>query len=64
MILVTGATGFLGQRLVKTLLERGKETVRCFVRYETADKYFETLISEAGGGELELFKGSFNNPDD
>lgn len=64
MILVTGATGFLGQRLVKTLLERGNETVRCFVRYETADDYFKAIISEAGGGELELFKGSFNNPDD
>jgi len=64
MILVTGATGFLGQRVVKTILEHGTDIVRCFVRYETANDYFEPILNEAGGGELELLKGSFNNPAD
>lgn len=61
MILITGATGFLGQRVVKSLLERKQDKVRCFVRETTSDDYFEPLIKEAGGGELELFKGNFNN---
>jgi len=36
-ILVTGATGFIGSRLVKTLLDRGFRNVRCFTR-PTSDR--------------------------
>ena len=61
MILITGATGFLGQRVVKTLLEKGQDKIRCFVRETTSDEYFKPVVEEAGNGELELFKGNFNN---
>src|ERR1041385_3348162 len=32
LILVTGATGFIGARLVESLLDRGFQNVRCFAR--------------------------------
>lgn len=64
MILVTGATGFLGQRVVKSLLEQGNDEVRCFIRNETPDNYFDSVIAEAGNRKPELLKGSFNRLDD
>src|SRR6266480_1892621 len=36
-ILVTGATGFIGSRLVRALLDRGFRNVRCFAR-PTSDR--------------------------
>jgi thioester reductase-like protein len=32
LLLVTGANGFTGSRVVKTLLEYGFQHIRCFVR--------------------------------
>ncbi len=31
-LLITGATGFIGSRLVETLLDRGFRNLRCFAR--------------------------------
>jgi len=64
MILLTGGTGFLGQRVLKKLLERGEDDIRCFVRLETKDNVFEKFIDESVNVKLELFKGRFSNPDD
>jgi nucleoside-diphosphate-sugar epimerase len=64
MILVTGATGFLGKSVVTALLKGGNEPVRCFVRNETADDSFDSIMRETGGGTLELCKGSFTNISD
>ena len=44
-ILVTGAAGFIGRRVVASLLERGFRNVRCFTRRSNAQ-----MQSAAGGG--------------
>src|SRR5918995_1592403 len=40
---VTGATGFIGKRLVKRLLERGDHVVYFLMRQESRDKLPELL---------------------
>jgi len=64
MILVTGGTGFLGKCVLKKLLERREDDIRCFIRHETKDDVFEEFINETVKVKLEMFKGRFSNPDD
>ncbi|MCM3610389.1 NAD(P)H-binding protein [Planococcus sp. MERTA32b] len=55
MILVTGATGFLGTHTIPKLAEESNETIRCFVR-ETSDiRYLKDYSN------IELVYGSFDN---
>jgi len=51
MILVAGATGELGGRVVRLLLERG-ESVRCLVRAATDTSALEALGAEIARGDL------------
>jgi nucleoside-diphosphate-sugar epimerase len=53
--LVTGATGFIGKHLVKTLVEQGRD-VRCLVRKTSDTQYLEKL-------GVELFYGDLLNKD-
>jgi len=48
--LVTGATGFLGNRIVKMLLEEGKK-VRVFVRQDYHDERVEVIKGDLTNGE-------------
>ena len=55
-ILVTGATGFIGSRLVQTLRDRGFRNVRCFAR-PTSDR--AQLDAACGtGARLEVITGN------
>jgi nucleoside-diphosphate-sugar epimerase len=55
-ILVTGATGFIGSRLVKALVDRGFRNVRCFAR-PTSD--FARLEAACGAGaRFDVIKGN------
>lgn len=57
--LVTGASGFIGKHLVKTLVEQGRD-VRCLVRKGSHIRYLEDLGIELFYGDL-LKRGSLKN---
>jgi nucleoside-diphosphate-sugar epimerase len=65
VILVTGATGFIGSRLVECLVRRGFRNVRCFVRCSSDAAALEAL-SGAGqpGVRIEMFAGNLLSPED
>ena len=50
-ILVTGATGFIGEHLIKCLVEQG-EHVRCLVRRTSNTKKIEKFDVELCYGDL------------
>ena len=45
-ILVTGANGFIGSRVVRTLLSYGFKNVRCFARPTSNSRKLETVASD------------------
>ncbi len=64
-ILVTGATGFIGVRLVESLLVSGFRNVRCFTRPSSAVARLEAIVAQSGGGRrIEVFTGNLLSRDD
>jgi len=64
-ILVTGASGFIGAKVVEILLEYGFSNLRCFVRPSSRlDRLENTLRRFSAGGCVELFAGDLVSPDD
>lgn len=57
-VLVTGASGFLGLRLVENLAERGLRDVRCFVRQTSAVQEFESIASRYPDAAIRVIKGN------
>jgi nucleoside-diphosphate-sugar epimerase len=63
LILVTGATGFIGSRLVQHLLDRGFRNLRCFVR--PFSNKLQWLSEAAGdGARVQLMKGNLLSSED
>jgi nucleoside-diphosphate-sugar epimerase len=64
-ILVTGATGFIGARLVNSLLGHGFRNLRCFVRPSSAVTKLESLkVKCRDGARIELFEGNLLSRED
>lgn len=64
-ILVTGATGFIGSRLVRNLLNRGFRNIRCFARPSSAAARLESLAASADAARrIELISGNLLSPVD
>jgi nucleoside-diphosphate-sugar epimerase len=57
-ILITGATGFIGLRLVERLLARGFRNLRCFVRASSKVPDVKDIASRNNGARIELVKGN------
>ena len=64
-ILVTGATGFIGSRLVVNLLNRGFRNVRCFARQSSAVARLHGLSnSPNAAGRAEVITGNLLSRED
>jgi len=58
-ILVTGASGFIGARVVQGLLTRGFTNLVCFVRRSSKSAGLAALSRQpTGGGKFEIFQGN------
>jgi nucleoside-diphosphate-sugar epimerase len=65
LILVTGASGFIGPRVIETLLRRGFTNLRCFTRPSSNSGALHTLARQYGNSaRIELLKGNLLMPDD
>ena len=65
LVLVTGATGFMGSKLVENLVARGFRNVRCFTRPSGYDGKFAALTNlQRDGVQIQLMRGNLLSPDD
>jgi nucleoside-diphosphate-sugar epimerase len=64
-ILVTGASGFIGSRLVQTLSDLGFHNVRCFTRPSSSKVRVNALAElRRNGARVELITGNLLSPED
>jgi len=63
-ILVTGANGFIGSRVVRALLLRDFRRIRCLTRSTTASQSLAVLRKEFGADRLEVLVGNLLSPED
>jgi len=65
LILITGATGFIGSRLVKTLQDRGFRNLRCFTRASSKVPRVKALAAGFGHqARVEVFRGNLLSRED
>ena len=65
LILVTGAGGFIGSRVVEQLLEMGYTNIRCLVRSTKSRAKLQTLAQRfSGKGNVEVLYGTLLSPTD
>jgi len=63
-ILITGACGFIGTRLVKSLLDMGFGNLRCLTRSPGNASKLETLRSRPCGSKIEVVTGNLLSRED
>jgi nucleoside-diphosphate-sugar epimerase len=63
-ILITGAAGFIGVKVVENLLDRGFSNVRCFVRKSIKASKLARLHGQNGGATVQMFEGNLLSPAD
>ena len=64
LILITGANGFLGPRVVKSLLNLGFRNLRCFVRPTSDVTALDACRDSQNGARVEIMRGNLLSPPD
>lgn len=64
LILITGSNGFVGSRVVETLLGYGFNNLRCFVRPSSNLTRLKQIIAQSPNVEVEVFIGSLLSSED
>jgi nucleoside-diphosphate-sugar epimerase len=64
LILVTGATGFIGSRVVETLLELGFRNLRCFARPSKKQAKLTGIAKAYEGASVEVLTGNLLSRED
>lgn len=64
-ILVTGASGFIGSRVVESLVDRGFRNLVCFARPSSEASAIEAIVERRPlGARIEVLKGNLLSPAD
>jgi nucleoside-diphosphate-sugar epimerase len=58
LIVITGATGFIGSRVVRSLLGLGFRNLRCFARHTADSAPFHAEAAAYEGAQVEVFQGN------
>jgi nucleoside-diphosphate-sugar epimerase len=64
LVLVTGATGFIGARVVENLLSRGFRNVRCFVRRSSDRNGLDNVAAHFPQARVVIMSGNLLSPSD
>jgi nucleoside-diphosphate-sugar epimerase len=64
LILITGANGFLGPRVVASLLDLGFRNLRCFVRPTSETAKLSALVGGRNDARVEVMRGNLLSPED
>ncbi len=64
LVLVTGASGFVGSKVVKALLNSGFKNIRCFVRASSNLLELNKLIADSHNASIDFFKGNLLSRED
>jgi nucleoside-diphosphate-sugar epimerase len=64
IILITGAAGFVGAKVVQALLTHGFTNLRCFVRSTSKLKGLESIIKDSKAADVEIMQGNLLSRDD
>jgi nucleoside-diphosphate-sugar epimerase len=62
--LVTGAGGFIGVRVVESLLKRGWRNIRCFVRPSSDVASLKRVLDEQRASDVQIISGNLLSRDD
>jgi len=63
-VLVTGANGFIGTRVVQILGEYGFKNIRCFIRHSSRLSRLQSVLDGSKATNVELIKGDLLSRDD
>ncbi len=63
-ILITGSNGFIGTKVVETLLEYGFNNLRCFVRPSGDMANLNKVLKSYNSNNVEILKGNLLSPED